>query len=419
MPHVELNFDGLIGPSHNYAGLSPGNLAATRNRGAVAHPRAAALQGIAKMRANLALGLHQGILLPHARPDHRWLDSLATDYTRAAPHLQAQALSASAMWAANAATVSPAPDTADGRCHLSVANLVTMPHRSHEWPQTLAQLRLAFADDAFRVHGPVPAPFGDEGAANHMRLAPAHDAPGVEVFVYGVSGGPFPARQHREASEAIARRHTLDPARTLFVQQSEAAIAAGAFHNDVVAVANAHVLFAHEQAFADKHGFYADLRRIMPGVEIVEVPADQVSLADAIASYLFNAQLVSLPGGETGLILPEEARETPSVWGWLQAHVAGNGPIRHLEVVDVRQSMANGGGPACLRLRVVADPATIDPRFLVDSTKLDRIAALVETHWPEAIAQDQIADPALIARIETAHAALLDLLDIAPEEVSG
>lgn len=419
MPRVEINFDGIIGPSHNYAGLSHGNLAATRNRGAVSQPRAAALQGLAKMRANLSLGLTQGILLPHARPDHRWLDSLATTYADAAPHLQAQALSASAMWAANAATVSPAPDTADGRCHLSVANLVTMPHRSHEWPETLAQLRLAFADDAFRVHGPVPTPFGDEGAANHMRLAPEHDASGVEVFVYGVSGGPFPARQHREASEAVARRHGLDPTRTLFVQQSEEAIAAGAFHNDVVAVANANVLFAHELAFAEKHAFYADLRRLMPSVEIVEVPAAEVSLADAISSYLFNAQLVTLPGGETGLILPTEARDTPSVWGWLQRHVAGNGPIRHLEVVDVRQSMANGGGPACLRLRVVADPATVDRRFLVDPAKLDRIAAVIDAHWPEAIAQDEIGDPALIARIATARTALLDLLGIDAASLSG
>lgn len=407
---TEINFDGIIGPSHNYAGLSPGNLAATRNSGAASQPRAAALQGIAKMRANLALGLTQGILLPHARPDHRWLESLATTYSDAAPHLQAQALSASSMWAANAATVSPAPDTADGRCHLSVANLVTMPHRSHEWPGTLAQLRLAFANDAFHVHGPVPAPFGDEGAANHMRLAPAHDVPGIEVFVYGVSGGPFPARQHREASEAVARRHGLDPSRTLFVQQSEEAIAAGAFHNDVVAVANGRVLFAHEHAFADKAGFYADLRRLMPEAEIVEVPAAAVSLADAISSYLFNAQLVTLPSGETALILPTEARDTPSVWNWLQAHVAGNGPIRHLEVVDVRQSMANGGGPACLRLRVVADPATIDPRFLVDNDKLDRIAELVETHWPETITQDEIGNPALIAHIEAARNALLNLL---------
>src|SRR3546814_3337562 len=96
----------------------------------------------------------------------------------------ANAMSASAMWAANAATVSPAPYTTDGRSHLTVANLVTMAHRSHEWLSTLAQLRLAFADQRhFAVHAPVPPPFGDEGAANHMRMAVAHDAPGVEIFV--------------------------------------------------------------------------------------------------------------------------------------------------------------------------------------------------------------------------------------------
>jgi succinylarginine dihydrolase len=409
---TEINFDGIIGPSHNYAGLSPGNLAATRNQGRIAHPRAAALEGIAKMRANLALGLPQGILLPHPRPDHRWLDRLATRYGEASPHLQAQAMSASAMWAANAATVSPAPDTRDGRCHLSVANLATLPHRSHEWPDTLAQLRLAFASDAFAVHPPVPAPFGDEGAANHMRLARTHDAPGVEIFVYGIGGGPFPARQHPEASRAVARRHGLDPARTLFVQQSEAAIAAGAFHNDVVAVANGLVLFAHEQAFADKHAFYADLRALLPEVEIVEVPAARVPIADAIASYLFNAQLLTLPSGEMALILPAEARATPSVWNWLEEHVAGNGPIRRLEVVDVRQSMANGGGPACLRLRVVADPAAIDSRFLVDTARLDRIAAIVAAHWPEAIAADALADPGLVRQVETARKSLLEALDL-------
>lgn len=407
---TEINFDGIIGPSHNYAGLSPGNLAATRNQGQISSPRAAALQGIAKMRANLRLGLRQGVLLPHARPDHRWLARLATGYADAPGHLQAQALSASAMWAANAATVSPAPDTADGRCHLTVANLVTMPHRSHEWPGTLAQLRLAFASDAFAVHEPVPAPFGDEGAANHMRLSTSHDAPGVEVFVYGIAGGPFPARQHPEASRAIARGHRLDPARTLFVQQSEEAIAAGAFHNDVVAVANGRVLFAHEQAFAEKARFYEDLRAALPEVEIVEVAAAEVSLADAITSYLFNAQLVTLASGETALIVPQETRETPSVWKWLQAHLAGNGPIRRVEVVDVRESMANGGGPACLRLRVVADPASVDPRFLVDEARLDAIGAVIEAHWPEAIEAADITVPGLIARIEAARTALLETL---------
>jgi succinylarginine dihydrolase len=408
---VEINFDGLIGPSHNYAGLSPGNLAATRNAGKVAQPRRAALEGIAKMRANLALGLSQGIFYPLIRPDHRWLASLSTTYADAAPHLRAQALSASAMWAANAATVSPAPDTVDGRCHLTVANLATMPHRSHEWAGTLAQLRMAFSHEAFVVHASVPPPFGDEGAANHMRLCASHDAPGVEVFVYGVSGGPFPARQHREASEAVARAHRLDPARTIFVAQSEEVIAAGAFHNDVVAVANERVLFAHELAFADKHMLYTSLRARLPEVEIVEVPVARVSLDDAISSYLFNAQLVTLPTGGMALILPTEARDNAAVWTWLQEMVAGNGAIRRLETVDVRQSMANGGGPACLRLRVVADPATVDPRFLADAVKLDRIEAIVARHWPENIAPDEIGNPSLIAEIETARRILLETVD--------
>ncbi len=409
---VEINFDGLIGPSHNYAGLSHGNLAATRSAGKTSHPRAAALQGIAKMRANLALGLTQGILLPHARPDHGWLATLATDYDAAAIHLKAQALSASSMWAANAATVSPATDTADGRCHLTVANLMTMPHRSHEWRGTLAQLQLAFANPAFAVHPPVPAPFGDEGAANHMRMAATHDAPGLEIFVYGESGGPFPARQHREASEAVARAHLLDPARALFVRQSDEAIAAGAFHNDVVAVANGPVLFAHEQAFADRDGFHADLRAAMPDAVIIEVPSAEVSLEDAVTSYLFNAQLVTLPDATMALVLPEEARANSRVWGWLQRMIAGNGPIRRLEIVNVRESMANGGGPACLRLRVVADPATIDPRFLVDNAKLGQIAAIVEAHWPEAIDPALIDSPELIAQIERARGELLKALDL-------
>ena len=408
----EINFDGLVGPSHNYAGLSPGNLAASSNAGSISHPRAAALEGIAKMRANIALGLTQGIFLPHRRPDRKWLATLATDPEEAAPWLRAAAMSASPMWAANAATVSPAADTADGKCHLTVANLMTMPHRSHEWPETLAQLRLAFAHPAFAVHGPVPPPFGDEGAANHMRLASAHGGPGVEIFVHGVAGGGFPVRQHAEAGRAIARVHGLDPARTLHVAQSEAAIAAGAFHNDVVAVADGLTLFAHEQAFADRAGFYAELRRLLPEVSIVEVPASAVPLGDAVTSYLFNAQLVTLPDGGQALILPAEARETASVWTWLQEMVAGNCPIRRLELVDVRQSMANGGGPACLRLRVVADPATIDPRFLVDNAGLDRIAALVERHWPERIAPDQLADPTLWEAIERARLALLDVLEL-------
>lgn len=418
----EINFDGLIGPTHNYAGLSFGNLAATSNAGAEARPRAAALQGLAKMRRLIDLGVIQGFLPPHDRPTTGFLraigfagddDAVCAAAFRADPVLLANACSASAMWTANAATVSPAPDTGDGRCQLSVANLSTNLHRSIEQDETLRILSMAFADRRhFAVHPALPARLGDEGAANHMRLTTDHGARGVEVFVYGMpQPGGFPARQSRTASEAIARRHGLDPAMTLFVQQSDAAIQAGAFHNDVVAVANETMLFTHEQAFENPADFYAALRARVPGVAIVEAPADRVSLADAVSSYLFNSQLVTLPQGGMALIAPGEVRDNPRVWSWLSELVGGNGPIARVEVIDVRESMRNGGGPACLRLRVAVDDAAraaIDRRFLLDEARCDMIARIVETHWPERIALADLGSPDLWAQCRAARRALLE-----------
>ncbi len=412
MTTVEINFDGIIGPSHNYAGLSLGNLASAGHAGDTSYPRAAALQGLAKMRHNLALGLAQGFLLPLPRPNPVFLAAIGADGSEDA-RLRAAAWSASSMWTANAATVSPAADTSDGRCHLTAANLVTMPHRSQEWPGTVRQLRVAFADtDHFAVHDAVPPCFGDEGAANHMRMCVQHGAPGLEIFVYGTTGGAFPARQHVEASRAVARRHGLDPARTLFIEQNPAAIAAGAFHNDVVAVANERVLFTHEQAFADPAGTYAAIRERLPEAEIVIVPSAAVSLADAIKSYLFNAQLLTLLSGEMALVIPLEAWEHPRVRPWLDQMLASNGPIRRVLPVDVRQSMANGGGPACLRLRVVADPVTVDPRFLLNEGKAARIEAVIAAQWPEAINPADLGSAALADQVISARNALLSELEL-------
>jgi succinylarginine dihydrolase len=409
---TEINFDGIVGPSHNYAGLSLGNLAATAHSGDVSYPRAAALQGLAKMRHNLALGLAQGFFVPLPRPNQGYLARLGAD-AQTERALTAAAWSASSMWTANAATVSPAPDTRDGRCHLTPANLVTMPHRAQEWPDTARQLALAFADSArFALHEPVPSSFGDEGAANHMRLCEEHGGPGVEVFVYGRPGGPFPARQHEQASRAVARLHGLDPARTVFIEQSPAAIAAGAFHNDVVAVANGRVLFTHAEAFADQAQAHDAIRAAFPQLEVVEVPSSAVTLAEAVRTYLFNAQLVTLPEGEMALIVPSECTESPAVSSWLDAMLAGNGPIRRVLPVDVRQSMANGGGPACLRLRVVADPETIDPRFLLDEVRADRLEQVIARAWPEQIDPADLGGDTLTQSVVAARQALLDALEL-------
>ncbi len=198
----------------------------------------------------------------------------------------------------------------------------------------------------------------------------------------------------------------------LFVEQNPEAIAAGAFHNDVVAVANERVLFAHERTFADPEGTYAAIRAKLPEAEFVIVPESEVSLEEAIRTYLFNAQLLTLPSGEMALVIPTEAHESAPVRAWLNAMLGGNGPIRLVIPVDVKQSMANGGGPACLRLRVVADPAAVDPRFLLDPAREERIAAVIEEWWPEQIDPGELGLAALESDVVNARSRLLDALDL-------
>ncbi|MCC7267526.1 MAG: N-succinylarginine dihydrolase, partial [Caulobacteraceae bacterium] len=419
----EINFDGLIGPTHNYAGLSVGNVASQTNYGEVAYPRAAAMQGLQKMKLLMDLGVPQGILPPPRRPAADALRPLGfkgsdaellAAAAEADPLLFRAACSASAMWRANAATVFAAPDTADGRTHLVTANLAGMLHRSFEADQTYVLLRKVFRDPTrFAVHPPLPYArhFGDEGAANHMRLADGHGARGVNVMVHGAAdrGGRYPERQSLRASQAAVR---LGGADAVFALQSAEAIQAGAFHNDVVAVANEQVLFAHPQAFAEREALFAALRARLPGLEVVET--EGVTLEDAVASYLFNSQLVTLPDGSMALILPAEARENAAVWRAVEQVLAADTPIAAAHVADVRESMRNGGGPACLRLRVPVsdrDMAGIDARFLLTPARWERLMRTVEQAWPEKIAPDDLADPALWSETRAAETALEKTLD--------
>jgi succinylarginine dihydrolase len=413
----EINFDGLIGPTHNYAGLSLGNVASARNAGDVSAPRAAALQGLGKMRTMLGLGLAQGFFPPLRRPATTPLRALGFTGDDAAvlaaaaqedPALLANICSASSMWTANAATVIAAPDSGDGRVHFVTANLATMLHRSIEGEESFAMLRSIFRDQRhFAVHAPLPygRHFSDEGAANHMRVAASHGAQGINIFVHGEGhDGRFPARQATRAGEAVCRIAGVRKA--LHLRQSAAAIDAGAFHNDVVAVANESVILAHVDAFADRAAL--DMLR---GVSLVEV--DSISIGAAIQTYLFNSQLVTLPDGGMALIVPAETRADPDVWRAVERIEAGDNPINRVIVVNVRESMRNGGGPACLRLRVPVDEAAetaIDPRFLLDEAKIDALAALVERWWPEAVAPADLATPDFWSAAFAAHDALADHL---------
>jgi len=429
----EVNFDGLVGLTHSYAGLSYGNVASARNQGAASSPRAAALQGLAKMEAVAALGLVQGVLPPHERPHVPTLRALgfggASDadviakVAREDPVLLARVSSASAMWTANAATVMPGADTRDGRTHFVTANLREMFHRAIEPPVTARVLRAVFADRArFEVHDALASravgdgedgrnDFGDEGAANHTRLtttaANGGEARGVHFFVYGAARdlarkpAKFPARQTRAASERVAELAGLDRARCVFAQQNADAIDAGVFHNDVIAVGNGNMLFCHELAFEDRVGTHAALRRAVgESLVIAEISCDEVTLDEVVKSYLFNSQLLTLADGTMALVCPIECAENARVKAAIDRVIADRAnPLARAIYMDVRESMRNGGGPACLRLRVpmtAADLAVMNRAVIVDAAKLAELRAWVTRHYRETLRAEDLADPALL-----------------------
>ncbi|AOX99236.1 N-succinylarginine dihydrolase [Jeongeupia sp. USM3] len=432
MAGCEANFDGLVGPTHHYGGHSFGNVASTGNAGQPANPRAAALQGLAKMKALADLGYRQGVLPPHERPAVDVLRGFGfggddagvlAAAAKQAPQLLAAASSASAMWVANAATVSPSGDTADGRVHFSVANLQNKFHRAIEHEQTGRTLKAIFGDASHFAHHPALAmhpAFGDEGAANHTRLARAYDAAGVELFVYGQRhwGGSlapqhYPARQTLEASQAVARRHGVRDA--VYVQQNPDVIDAGVFHNDVISVGNLDVLFCHESAFVGRDAVYAELDTKLGGLRLIEVPATKVSVDDAVRSYLFNSQLLDAGGGRMRLVVPEECRETPAVWAYLQALLAQDGPLADVRVYDLKQSMRNGGGPACLRLRVAltdAEAAAVHPGIWLTPALYEALTGWVGRHYRDRLSEADLADPQLLLEVRTALDELTALLGL-------
>jgi succinylarginine dihydrolase len=434
----EANFDGLVGPTHNYAGLSFGNVASKTNEKSVANPLAAAKQGLRKMKQLADLGFLQGVLPPQERPAMRLLRELGFSGTDArvieraakdAPELLAAASSASAMWTANAATVSPSADTHDGRVHFPPANLTSKLHRAIEHEATRRTLAAIFADEArFAVHDALPGTpaLGDEGAANHTRFCSAYGARGVEFFVYGRSEyrrGPepvrYPARQTFEASRAVAQRHGLADEATVYAQQTPEVIDAGVFHNDVIAVGNRETLFCHERAFVDQTAVYDRLRTQLSKVEaafnVIEVPEARVSVADAVSSYLFNSQLLLNREGRQVLVVPQECRENPRVAAYLDELVASTAPIDDVLVFDLRESMKNGGGPACLRLRVVLNEVerqAVKPGVWINDALFTRLDAWIGKHYRDRLAPADLADPKLLDESRTALDELTQILGL-------
>ena len=438
--HVfELNMDGLVGPSHHYAGLATGNLASTTNALSIANPAAAARQGLDKMRLLHQLGIKQAIIPPHQRPNLHLLHELGFRGTpaqqvqqakRAAPALLSACYSASSMWAANAATVSSSLDTQDRRVHFTAANLVSNLHRHQEADFSRRLLQHLFANEHYFQHHPVlPKTIitGDEGAANHSRLCANHASSGINLFVYGKqtmssnknTPAPklFPARQTLEASQAITRSHRLNPEHVVFACQNPAAIDQGVFHNDVIAVANDHLLLIHEDAFVHQSDVLAELRaKATFPLQIIEVSHTQLSVADAVSSYVFNSQLITLPDNTMSLIAPAECEQNPRTHAFLHELLLSNtNPITKIHYLDLKQSMRNGGGPACLRLRVPLNEnelSAMHQGILVNDALLDTLETWVMKHYRSELHANDLDDPALIHECLTALDELTTLLDL-------
>lgn len=437
---VELNLDGIVGPTHNYSGLSYGNTASMAHGRRLSNPKKAALEGLAKMRALSSLGIKQGVLPPQERPFLPILRNLGfygTDEEvlqkawKVDPNLVLQSSSAACMWAANAATVSPSADSNDNRAHFTAANLLNKFHRSFEAATTGMLLFRIFNHPAHFAHHPAlpyHVDFADEGAANHTRFCASFDQPGIQLFVYGrpLAQGSrlplkFPARQAEEASRALARLHRLAPSRSLFAQQSPEAIDAGVFHNDVVSVGNQNLFFYHARAFVNTPKTIHELKKMFetqcktPFIQI-EVKENEVSLEEAVKTYLFNSQIVTLPDQTMAFIAPEECRTSPSASAFIQKLLANQRqPIRKALFQNVRESMQNGGGPACLRLRVVLNETefrAMHPHILFTEALDKQLVQWVEKHYRDKLSPDDLQDPQLMQEGRRALDELTQILQL-------
>lgn len=410
----EVNFDALVGPTHNYAGLSYGNLASMSFKGTPSYPKEAALQGLKKMKLLADLGLKQAVLPPQERPLIGVLRSFGFEGSDEAvlkkafeeePILLFAVSSSSFMWAANTATVTPSYDSQDGKVHMTIANLNNRFHRSLEAPFSYALFKKIFP--SFTIHPPLHN-IGDEGAANHTRFCQNYDSVGVHLFVYGQKWFDdkgktlFPARSALEASRAIVRRHKIDPAKVVFAEQNPSIIEKGVFHNDVISVGNKNLFLCHELAFTDTEKVIEELQSKID-LKVILIKEKELPVEKAVQSYLFNSQIVTACG-KTILLAPIEAKE-------LKLKL----PFDEIFYVDLRQSMQNGGGPACLRLRVVLSEKELrqvhQPLFL-DAKLYAALTSWIEKYYREKLTAQDLATIELYQESQEALAALQNILHL-------
>lgn len=414
MSVYEVNFDGLVGPTHNYAGLACGNLHSVNNKSKPSNPKQAALQGLDKMKLMHDLGYKQAIIPPQERP----LINNYEDYQNMAINA-----SASSMWVANSSTVVPSTDSKNGKLNLLTANLNFTHHRRIEAPQTFATLNKIFNDTSkFLIHSPLESngELDDEGAANHTRFCNSYDEEGLHFFVYGRSSDTseevpqkYPARQTFEASKKVAE--TMQIKNVVFAQQSAESIDAGVFHHDVIGVGNKDLYFYHEKALAEEAETIVKLQDSFNGkLNFLRVMESEVSMDLAVETYLFNSQLVECEEGHM-LIAPIRCHRNASVRKYLQSITGNQKHIKKVHYANLEQSLWNGGGPACLRLRVMMNDRefrALHPGVIFTDKLHLRLRTWVKKYYVGNLIYEDLFAPSYIKLCRDALSELTDILGL-------
>jgi succinylarginine dihydrolase len=416
MIYQEVNFNGIPGPTHLFAGLGMGNIASMSNEGQLSHPQKAALQSLEKIKFLARLGSVEAIIPPHRRPYLDILNFYGYSGTPQERIVQAYALdpkvfkaifSSSSMWTANSATVTPSLDSLDKKVHITPANLKTNFHRSFESQVNYRIIRKIFKSGHFSIHAPLNTSYPDEGGANHVRLAPRHGSRGVELFVYGEQPSPdnenlkFPSRQSHLASQQLIDLHQVNS--YVLACQSASAINAGVFHNDVISTGNENVFLYHESSFLNTSKLIDELKKKYNAISndeliCIEINSTDLSLDDAVKSYLFNSQIVSLEAPyRMVLVAPMESKTNPDAKKIIDRIIADpKNPISEVHFFDLNESMKNGGGPACLRLRVLLseqERESCDQKFFFNDELFERLGNWIMDYYPVNLRIETLLQP--------------------------
>src|SRR5262249_41246840 len=90
-------------------------------------------------------------------------------------------------------------------------------------------------------------------------------------------------------------------------------------------------------------------------------------------------------------------------------------PIKSIHYLDLHESMANGGGPACLRLRIVlteSELKSINPHVILSDFLYEKLVQWIEKHFRETLNPKDLADPDLLKESRQALDELTQILRI-------